>query len=293
MIDSTTCSLCGSHSTRELYPKHGIVECVECGLARAADFPTAERMRSLYSESYFCSSDSGALGYDNYTADRAKITRTFHKRMAEIEKWTGHKGRLLDVGCATGFSLVVVKERGWEAEGVEISKYACDFGRENLGLDIHCGSLEDTDLAPKTFDAITMWDYIEHNPDPRRELALANRALKLGGLLALTTPNIASLPARISGSRWMGIKHEEHLYYFSIDVANKLLRSCGFEPVLARHVGKYIDFNFFVRRAALYSKQVSGVLDKLIHLLGLGESVIYINPFDIMLIYGKKTGDPT
>ena len=135
-----------------------------------------------------------------------------------------------------------------------------------------------------------MWDYIEHSADPSSDLAVANRLLKTGGLLALTTPDISSLPARMSGSRWMGIKQEEHLFYFSRDTMKKLLDKCRFEPVRSEHVGKYIDGRFFSRRIGLYSRALQRLFEWLTGLPGIRDKIFYVNPYDIMLVYGKKMG---
>ena len=288
IADSPPCNLCGSQSARHLYRQLRITVCNQCGLVRADDPTDRESLERLYSESYFRSSDSGALGYDDYMADREKISRTFHKRMEEIETWVKHKGRLLDVGCAAGFSLVVAGARGWETNGVEISKFACELGRSELDVDIFCGSLAEADFKPESFDVITMWDYIEHSADPSSDLALANRLMKTSGLLALTTPDISSFPARISGSRWMGIKQKEHLFYFSRETINRLLDKHGFEPVLFRHVGKYIDGSFFSKRIGLYSRALQRLLERLTTLLGIRDKIFYVNPYDIMLVYGIK-----
>jgi 2-polyprenyl-3-methyl-5-hydroxy-6-metoxy-1,4-benzoquinol methylase len=265
-----------------------MIRCRECGLVWTPELPDAEYLKRVYSESYFKSSDSGALGYDDYAADRMKISRTFHKRLAEIEKWTGSRGRLLDVGCAMGFSLDVARQRGWEAVGVEISEYACDYARRNLGIDVICGSIGEVGLKDNSFDVITMWDYIEHNPDPVNEITRANRLLKDGGLLALTTPDIRSLPARIWRTRWMGIKQGEHLYYFSPHTLRRLLVTCGFETIHMKHVGKYVDVGFFIRRTGLYSSGMERALSKAAQALNIAERVLYINPHDILLVYGRK-----
>lgn len=288
--DPASCNLCGCRSAAPLYPKFGMIMCDNCGLVRAEEVPTRDRLNQLYSESYFRSSDSGALGYDDYTADRAKISKTFERRMKEIERRLGRTGRLLDVGCATGFSLEVARRRGWEVQGVELSRFACEYARREIGVDVFCGSLSEVEVEPESLDVITMWDYIEHSPDPLGELKQANRLLKTGGLLVLTTPNIASLPARIWGPRWMGIKQEEHLYYFTPETIKRLLSLSRFEPERLRHVGKYIDVAFFIKRTGLYSETIRRLLDRLARTLGVSDSVFYVNPYDIMIVYGKKAG---
>lgn len=286
--ESSHCALCGSRSAEYVYPRLGMIRCVGCGLIRTREIPDKEQLEALYSEGYFHSSDSGALGYDDYVGDRSKITRTFHRRMQEIEKVTGGKGRLLDVGCAMGFSLQVARERGWDALGVEVSGFACDYARENLGIDILCGSLDEARLQAESFDVITMWDYIEHNPAPVEELNEASRLLRTGGLLALTTPDISSLVARITGNRWMGIKQGEHLYYFSSATLRHLLTKCGFEPIRLKYVGKYVDLGFFIKRTGIYSATVERLLSRTARTLGIADHVLYVNPFDILLAYGKK-----
>ena len=143
-------------------------------------------------------------------------------------------------------------------------------------------------LEQEGFDVITMWDYIEHSPDPSGELEIANSLLRSGGLLVLTTPDIASLPARISGRRWMGIKQEEHLFYFSSDTIGGLLEKHNFEPSHFGHVGKYIDIDFFIKRIGLYSTTVERALSAVARVLGIGEKTLYVNPFDIMIVYGRK-----
>lgn len=289
--DRSCCNLCGSLAAHYLYKELGIIECDACGLVRVDAIPGREQLRRLYSENYFRSTDSGTLGYDDYIADRKKISKTFQKRMSEIERCIGRKGRLLDVGCAAGFSLEVARERGWDAHGIEISEFACNFARSTLGLNVSCGSLQEADLAPKTFDVVTMWDYIEHCPDPARELTLANQLMKTRGLLALSTPDICSLPARTWGANWMGIKQGEHLFYFSPETITRLLRQSGFEVIRLKHVGKYVDVAFFIKRTGLYSSAIERLLGHAARLLRVADRVLYVNPFDIMLVYGRKIND--
>ncbi len=285
---SRACNLCGSAANAPLHQQLGIIKCADCGLVRADRVPPGEELQKLYSEKYFRSSDSGALGYDDYAADRANIEKTFDKRMAEIERWTGRKGRLLDVGCAMGFSLEVARARGWEPHGIEISGFACEYAKSDLGVEVFHGRLDEAEFEAEYFDVITMWDYIEHSPDPAGEFRRASGLLKKGGLLVLTTPNIASLPARIWGPRWMGIKQDEHLFYFSPASIGEFLSKCGFKTVRLKHVGKYIDVDFFIQRTGLYSKTVERVLGKTAGALGIGESSLYVNPFDIMMVYAEK-----
>ncbi len=76
---------------------------------------------------------------------------------------------MLDIGCAAGFSLIAARERGWEAEGIECSEFCVQYARSR-GLTVHQGSLHDYPGKNESMDAITMWDYLEHSPDPLGDL---------------------------------------------------------------------------------------------------------------------------
>src|SRR5262249_26630348 len=144
------------------------------------------------------------LGYDNYVADRELVERTFTRRLEEIERrFVPERGRLLDVGCALGFFLTVARERGWQPQGVEISAWAANYARRELGLDIAQGAFCDQRELEPGLDLVTMWDYIEHSTVPDQDLAQAHALLRKGGVLAITTPDVDSWPARVFRARWM------------------------------------------------------------------------------------------
>ncbi len=75
------------------------------------------------------------------------------------------------MGCATGFSLIAAQQRGWQAEGLEFSKYCVDYAH-GLGLNVQQGTLKSYQGSAETFDAITMWDYLEHSPEPLDDLKI-------------------------------------------------------------------------------------------------------------------------
>jgi SAM-dependent methyltransferase len=125
-------------------------------------------------------------------------------------------GQLLDVGCATGDFLDVMRQYpGWEVCGVELSDYASRYAREQLGLDVRTGTLESAQFPEAVFDVVTLWDVIEHLPDPLGTLRQIHRLLRPGGLLVFNTPNLESLDARLFKAYWIGYELPRHLHVFS------------------------------------------------------------------------------
>lgn len=154
----------------------------------------------------------------------------------------------LDIGCMTGIFLEHLKAKypGAMVSGVEPSVWASEICREKK-LDVLCGRFEDMELGSNRYDAVTLFDVLEHVEDPRRFLKRIHAALKPGGVLLLTTPNIESLFSRLLGRRYWFIEHM-HLYYFGPVTIRKLLQDTGFEPILRKRHFKYLGSRYFVER---------------------------------------------
>ena len=129
------------------------------------------------------------------------------------------KGKLLDVGAATGFFVRLAENAGFSGMGIEISDHAASQGRSK-GLKIQTGTLSS---VAGTFDCITMLDLIEHVPNPRAEITKAAELLREGGVLVINTPDAGSMFARVMGKRWHLICPPEHLYYFNRRNMKRLL----------------------------------------------------------------------
>ncbi len=194
--------------------------------------------------------------------------------------------RLLDVGCHIGVFLEIAQERGWEAWGVEPSRWAA---REALsrGLQVIEGTLDDVHLADEFFDVITMWDVIEHLADPLTELRRSQRLLKKGGAICIHTINIESPLARLMGSRWPWLM-EMHLYYFSPRTLEEMLRKAGFTVLKMVNQGRFLRLGYLATRIEPYSSFVAGGLTKLVTALGLKEKAVPINLGDLFTAFARK-----
>jgi hypothetical protein len=130
---------------------------------------------------------------------------------------------------------------------------------------------------------------IEHVPNPKSYIERAAELLKQGGVFVMATPDVDSIPAKLTGKRWVGFKlSEEHVYYFSARTLGKMLEDAGFEVVDTRHVGKYVTIRLFLDRLGMYLPLVSGILQRLERAFKLSERAAYVNPYDIMAITARK-----
>lgn len=241
-----TCTTCGS-SAISTYLRSDLGTILRCSSCASVFLPPERHespAESLYSRDYFTERE-GYFFHDGVvdgSGQESAHIADFRAGLALIEAHGLASGSLLDVGCATGSFLSLAQEKGWQCRGVEVSAFAAARARERTGCEIFCGRLEDAPFGAGTFDVITMWDLLEHLPDPLDGLARARRLLKPSGLLLVNTPNENSLLRRVArglfraSGGWITapvnrLYHCYHLYYFSAQTLGVLFPRAGFELV--------------------------------------------------------------
>lgn len=242
----TTCLLCGCDQTAPLFTcadfwldrktvTATFVRCRQCGLVYQNPRPSAQEMPSHYPPEY-------EVFQDGRQRTGFVLRYGMRKRSRFVTRFKP-RGRLLDVGCAGGNFLEWMQQiGGWEVSGVETGESAADQARQK-GLNVTTGDLFSAAYTGAYFDAVTLWDVIEHVPDPLALLREVHRILKPDGILVMRLPNIDSLDARWFGRYWAGLDAPRHLYVFGLRTLDQLLRQSGFAAVQrSTQVGGYLNF---------------------------------------------------
>ena len=147
--------------------------------------------------------------------------------LKKLKAYKKGPARLLEVGCAVGFLLDEAKKQGWEPYGVELSKWAVVHAREKFALDVSFGMVKKQHYPKWHFDCIVLSDTLEHLTDPKGTFIEISRILKPQGILYLNTPNFNGIRARIKGRRWPYLIALSHIYFFTFESLDKLLRTEG------------------------------------------------------------------
>jgi len=193
---------------------HGrILRCHTCRFGFRQFRPSEESLVVLY-----CELDSKV-----YEKESSGRTKTAKRHLRIVQRYVT-QGRLLDVGCASGGFLCVAADAGWQVVGVEPAKVLCNQAKQALKGrgDVWCCSLQEASFPPSSFDAITLWDVLEHVPEPVQFMRQCSSLLKPGGYLFVNVPDLDSIPARVLGKRWP-LLLAEHLNYFN----RASLKRCG------------------------------------------------------------------
>lgn len=226
-----TCPICHTTVVQEWatindYMMH---RCRQCRHLFVSTPVSEDQLAESYGQAYYQGSaalgTSASSGYENYLRQADKRLHGFRNSLEHLERYARPPGRYLDYGCAIGFSVRAALDRGWDAVGYDHSEWATALGREKFQLDLRTGAIPGFD--DNSFDLITLWDCIEHLPQPRATLANLKQWLRPGGILAITTVNSSSLGARLAGVHWRHLAPPMHLHLFSRQSLHVLVDSMG------------------------------------------------------------------
>jgi SAM-dependent methyltransferase len=156
-------------------------------------------------------------------------------------------------------------------------------------LQVVQGTLDGPSLATRHFDVITMWDVIEHLTDPAAVLRQVQQRLRPGGWLAVHTMDIDAPIARLMGARWPWLM-DMHLYYFSRQTLEAMLRECGFEVVWGGARGRYLRLGYLSTRIAAFNPMLGRLAASLLQRNGIKEKAVPVNFGDLITVVARRTG---
>ena len=277
-----SCAVCGAAAAREKLRvgEQPILECVACGLAwwqpAAAFVP-----ESIYDAAYFRGSQ--ARGYDDYAGEEAALRRNFARRISRLGP-PGSGARLLDVGAAFGFGVAEAERAGWRAFGIEVSAAAAGAAKRIAPGRVAVAHALRAPFPCASFSAVTLWDVLEHLADPHAAVAEIERLLCPGGRLALSTGDVGSLVARLSGARWHLYTLPEHLFFYTRKSLRRLLADHGLVIESLRADGATYRVGYLwerLRKSLLRGHAAPGRFPG-------SELCIPVNLFDLVTVHAVK-----
>jgi len=281
-LETVSCTRCHKDESRILYhledylykvPGHFTMRrCQVCGLIFLSPRPTPNSLPTYYPDSY--APYRRAIQDETNGLMRLMRRRRIRQRRALVERFAARSpGRLLDMGASTGIFMDDMRSQGWQVIGIELNQQAVAYARERLGLEMICAELSQAQLPASHFDAVTLWDVIEHTFDPAQILAEVWQQLAEGGIIVLAIPSWESLDRWLFGRYWVGYDAPRHLHVFPSPVIEAMLQEAGFTVEANRTTfGGYFTFVTSLRtwlRAHLPSGRLLRGIEKIIDLHGI------------------------
>lgn len=269
-----------------LFSKNGypIMDCTTCVRRFALIRDSQTHLSKVYSDEYFF---EGKDGYPNYLEEKEILINYGIYYAQKIGKYS-LPGKVLDVGCAAGFILQGFENQGWRGFGIEPNETMANYGRNQLNLDIHTGSLETFNTENK-FDLITLIQVIGHLYNIDKSLKNIADLVNPNGMVLVESWNMESLVARILGRHWHEYSPPSVINWFSDKTLTKLFKRYGFELIDSGFPAKRINlkhaFSLLEKNTPniIYKKNIFNFLVK-----STGKIVINYPPVDLKWYIFRK-----
>ncbi|GAA4751639.1 class I SAM-dependent methyltransferase [Flavisolibacter ginsenosidimutans] len=206
-----------------------IWQCADCTLRFTQDVPDEDSIGPYYASQDYISHSNTDKGLLNKLYQRVRKFTLEQKAKLVIEN-TKSTGSILDVGAGIGAFLSVMKEKGWQAKGIEPDEGA----RKNAEQLFHLKLEEPSvlfQLAPKGYDAVTLWHVLEHVHDLHNYVEQLKNLLTGEGKIFIAVPNYTSGDAEAYRRYWAAYDVPRHLYHFTPKAIEKLVSLHGLKLV--------------------------------------------------------------
>lgn len=263
-LETVPCGVCGSTRFQHLFSARDyiygnagewpVAQCTGCGVVFMNPRIPPAQIHQFYPQDYYASTtsihapdrktwrraakDTAVERYFGYSVPRLDppvyhfigwLMLPFTKRWTATRKYIYpvRGGRVLDVGCGNGQWLCEYKRLGWEVEGIEPSPDSAGIARQ-AGHRVVIGTLFDAQYPSDHFDAVTLWDALEHIHNPGEVMREIFRITRPGGKVYVSVPNFGSWYERVFRDQWFMFTAPVHYYHYTQNTLSELLRTAGF-----------------------------------------------------------------
>lgn len=255
-----------------------IFVCRPCGLARSVPPLDSRELAKAYRD----------VEDPEYLVSESERRAEFRRALDAIEKRVApaSPGRLLEIGSSAGLFLDEAQQRGWDAVGIEPSRWASERATA-LGVRVFNGGLDEFVPTGGPFDVVASWDVWEHLEDPIRALERAFELLRPGGIFVFTTVNMGGLGAKIFRGRWPWFMRM-HLHYFTRKSLDEMVRNAGFDVVAMSTQPKRLKLGYVLERARRFNAPLASIGSAAARWLRVERIPVPVNLGDILWIEAAK-----
>jgi SAM-dependent methyltransferase len=273
-MKSRSCPICNSEHHELLYSQkfiamssgsllesYNVVVCKSCGFGYADNIPGQEVFDNYYQDmsKYEYQEHSGQESLQDLVRFQAVVDILF--------PFLSPQSKILEIGCATGKMLSLLKEKGdFEVTGVDPSPVCADTAKRLHGISVYNYNLWNLPIPEQKFDCVILSAVLEHIRDLNRAIEKITALLSVDGLLEIEVPD-ASRYAEFPGAPFQEFS-TEHIDFFSPISLDNLLQQHGYQKLICEQsVRSQSDNTLMPVITAIYryigNKQVEYTLDKL------------------------------
>lgn len=225
------CPICGTSETHAFechaHDSASACETVSIRACKACDFAwqwpihrTTDQSKDFFLAEY-------QAGKEESYFDKNRRSETAHIQLNFLDTLQIQVPTLLDIGCGDGTFVQEAAKRGWQATGIDPATPRNVISQTTSNPKLLVGSVDDNIASGEMYMCVTLWDVVEHLPNPEPILQQAWAHVSYGGWLILETGNYQSVERLLSENNWWAWQLD-HRWYFAPPTLLHLLKPLGF-----------------------------------------------------------------
>ena len=177
--------------TGKVLKKYGnlkIKDCTKCKFIHIVPLPSKKEISKLYKKQYYTKIKPHYIR--KYEREIDYWNLIFDEKLDYLETKIKRKTKsILDIGSGSGFFLKRAKGKGWTVHGIEPNKIASNYS-EKIGIPVINDFFQNVEIENmKKYDAINLFDVLEHVHNPTELLKKCHQLLKSRGIVVIEVPN--------------------------------------------------------------------------------------------------------
>ncbi len=265
--------------TTDTYQKPSIYECTKCKIifSELVFKMNKNQIEKTYQD----------IKDDKYISQIKFKKYYFEKLINKISNFINKDMNVLEIGSYYGVLGSVLKNKVKSYSGLELSTHGSNYAKDNYDLNIYNETIENHLKKRIKYDLIIMADVIEHFNDPFKVLSQINELLNQNGKLILTTFNIDSLYAKITGKNYHWLI-PFHIVFFSNRTLEIFGKSNNLKLVKILNDPRYVSFGYLVEKLILIFPKLSFIFKFLSKIKFLQNINVKVDLKDLKIYYFEK-----
>jgi len=265
--------------TTDSYDKPSIYECTKCKI--------------IFSELIFKMDQNQIEKSYQDVADNKYISQIkykeyyFKKLTNKIKRFINKDMNVLEIGSYYGVLGSILREKVKNYSGLELSVHGSNYAKNNFNLNIYNESIENHLKKNVKYDLIIMADVIEHFKDPFNVLSQVNKLLNQDGKLILTTFNIDSFYAKITGKNYHWLI-PFHIVFFSNRTLEIFGKNNNLKLVKIMNDPRYVSFGYLIEKLILIFPRLSFIFKFFSKIRFLRNFNVKVDLKDLKIYYFEK-----
>ena len=213
--------------------------------------------------------------------------KNFDLLFTKISSYLNSEQEVLEIGSYYGILGSIIKPYVKKYTGLELSKHAAEYSRNNFNLNIANERLDEFLNKDNLFDVIIMCDVIEHLDNPFDIIRKIEKILKPNGIFIFSTMNMDSFLPKIMRGKYFWIM-PQHKFYFTNSTLRYFLKKNNMNIFKIKHDARLVSVEYLLFKLCVFLPKLKFIFKFLLRFNFFKKITIKINLFDLNIYFSKK-----